>query len=55
MHAFPGEIYLTSALWFSVFVVLSVTENKAACGMSGLQKWCCLVAFNVCLPGLIPV
>jgi len=38
MHAFTGETYLTLALSFSVFVVLSMTENRTVYGMNGLEK-----------------
>lgn len=45
MCAFTGD--LTSDLPFSVFVVQSITENRAAYGMNGLQRHSCLVTLKV--------
>lgn len=55
MHAFTGEIYLTSQTSFSVFVVLNKTANRSVYGLNSLRKCCCLVTLNVYLPHLIPV
>lgn len=50
MHAFAEETYLTSALSFSVSVLLSITANRAVYGMNSLQNHCCLVALKSLFP-----
>lgn len=47
MCAFTGD--LTSDLSFSVFVVQSMTKNRAAYGTNGLQRHFCLVTLEVYL------